>query len=56
MRRLPPPNCEKCSTQMCELASMSPIDLTSKGATVFSCEPCNTVKWIDWTTTAGGGS
>ena len=48
MPRMPAPSCEKCAAEMRLVASMPPISVSGRGATVFRCDPCKAVKWIDW--------
>jgi hypothetical protein len=47
MPRISPPNCEKCTTLMRELAYLPPISPGAREASVFRCEPCKFNKWVE---------
>lgn len=47
MPRSAPPNCQKCTTPMRELAYIPPVSPGAREASVFRCEPCNVIRWIE---------
>jgi len=42
-----PPHCEKCRKPMRHVATMPIIGAVGKATSVFHCEPCDHLKWIE---------
>jgi hypothetical protein len=48
-----PPRCDKCREPMNHMASMPSLDTPGKTVTVFYCEPCDRLKWIEGKAASG---